>query len=52
MKSVIYLLSGFFILNITIRMARGDVKVREKKTKSFIGILIIIIITFIICESI
>ena len=52
MKSVIYILAGFFILNITIRVAKGDFKSKEKNIKGMVGIIFTIIITFIICKSI
>ena len=43
MKSFIYILAGFFILNITIRVAKGDIKSKEKNIKSLIGIILIIV---------
>ncbi|MCM1990952.1 hypothetical protein [Oceanirhabdus seepicola] len=52
MKSFIYILAGFFILNITIRAAKGDFKSKEKNIKGMVGIIFTIIITFIICKSI
>ncbi len=48
MKSFIYILSGFFILGITIRVSKGDIKSKEKSIKSLVGV-ILIIITLIIC---
>jgi len=43
MKSFIYILSGFLILNITIRVAKGDIKSKEKNIKGLVGIILIIV---------